>query len=296
MFRAQPQSTALSRRGWTRSATIASFDGCDSFERDARDSVLDLLLRCSPRTDPRAMVLSFVSVRSSRVGGGGPDFEHLRALRTSRSERRSGRPELVMRVPLLHDVTEPHAALVACRSSSRRHSLGEKSERGNRHDRGLEPLQLATAGSIRDPASSISSDFGAGGFLRTTFPRPISTHGGVGVRLCLRSPEEALTRSLLSSGSAAPVVDSFPSLGVGAAAANLLTSTTTKPANSRSATFGPAYGASQSSVQEKNRGQCDFVIHSVSFISPTSCPQSDHRRYFRGKCWNLRSAIRVRTR
>jgi hypothetical protein len=87
----------------------------------------------------------------------------------------------------LHEVTEPHAALVACRLSSRRHSPGEKSERVDRHDRGLEPLQLATAGSIRDPASSISSDFGAGGLLRTTFPRPSSTHGGLGVRLC--SPE-----------------------------------------------------------------------------------------------------------
>lgn len=70
-------------------------------------------------------------------------------------------------VATLHEVTEPHVALVACRSSSQRLSFGEKSERVDRHDRGLEPLQLAKAGSIRDPASSISNDFGAGGSLRT---------------------------------------------------------------------------------------------------------------------------------
>lgn len=80
------------------------------------------------------------------------------AVRTTERSARAHR-----RVPLLHDVTEPHAALTACRLSSPRLSSGEKSERGDRHDRGLEPLQLATAGSIRDPTRSISSDFGAGG-------------------------------------------------------------------------------------------------------------------------------------
>lgn len=97
----------------------------------------------------------------------------------------------------LHEVTEPHAALVACRSSSQRLSFGEKSERVDRHDQGLEPFQPATAGSIRDPASSISGDFGAGGLLRTTFPRPSSTHGGLGVRLC--SPESGRDVDALSS-------------------------------------------------------------------------------------------------
>lgn len=119
--------------------------------------------------------------------GGGRAFERLRAVRTFRSERRSGRPELVMRVPRFTSVTEPHAALVACRLSSQRHSPGEKSERVDRYDRGLEPLQLATAGSIRDPASSISDDFGAGGLLRTPSLGPAPRTVGWAFAFALRN-------------------------------------------------------------------------------------------------------------
>lgn len=135
-------------------------DGCDAIERDPRGSVLDF---CSDATrghireqwscPSRPSVLPFPR--------GGLDFQHLRPIRTERStqarledatrSRRDRAPDCSRRMPL-----SPH-----------RHSLGEKSEQGNRYDRGLDPFQLATAGSTRDPASSIRSDFGYGGSLRS---------------------------------------------------------------------------------------------------------------------------------
>lgn len=190
-IRAQPQSTVLSRRGWTRSATIASFGGSDSVERDSRDSVLDLLLRCSPRTDPRAMVLSIASVRSSRVVEADPTSSISAASDLStRTTERSTRAR--HEGATLHEVTEPHTALVACRLSSRRRSSGEKSER-------VDPSRPRPRTA---PACDGWLDPRPGKFhqqrlrCRRVAPHDLPsaqlTHGGLGVRLC--SPESGKRR------------------------------------------------------------------------------------------------------